>query len=184
MKNYDSKFNPFAGTGILGVAVPISVYAVGFLATLFYGVIGLLLFPGFYSGELDEHIFLKITAIIATVLQITAIVVLTLIVNAFSKMKIYHVLLSVIVCSALFIIVERFIPVVRASNLPETMVFFPAIFKNWRIRFDVTIIPGFVEKRYFLVTALFLSAACFAIVLTAWAIYQINARKERSKDEL
>lgn len=120
--------------GILGAAVPISVYAVGFLASLFYGVIGLLLFPGFYSGELDEHLFLRITAIVATVLQITAIVTLTLIVNVFSKMKIYHVLLSVIISSTLFVIVERFLPTVWGLNLPETMVFFPSIFKDWNIR--------------------------------------------------
>lgn len=170
--------------GILGAAVPISVYAVGFLASLFYGVIGLLLFPGFYSGELDEHLFLRITAIVATVLQITAIVTLTLIVNVFSKMKIYHVLLSVIISSTLFVIVERFLPTVRGLNLPETMVFFPSIFKDWNIRFDVKVIPGFIEKRYFLVTALFLSAVCFVIVMTAWAIYQINERKERHKDKL
>lgn len=134
MNNYNSKFNPFVGMGILGAAVPISVYAVGFLASLFYGVIGLLLFPGFYSGELDEHLFLRITAIVATVLQITAIVTLTLIVNVFSKMKIYHVLLSVIISSTLFVIVERFLPTVWGLNLPETMVFFPSIFKDWNIR--------------------------------------------------
>lgn len=184
MKNYDSKFNPFAGAGILGISVPVAVYLIGFIALLIWGLVSLLLLPFYLSGQLDGDAFGNITAIVATVLQVSAIVLLTLILSVFSKMRIYHVLLSAAISSSLFFIVERFIPKIRWANFPGTMMIFPALFKRYGINYGRLTISEFVEHKYYLITTFLLLAACFVIVLVTWAIYQIDERKERRKDGL
>lgn len=184
MKNYSSKFNPFAGTGILGITVPIAVYLIGFIAFLIWGVISLLLLPFYMLNQFDSDAFTHITAIVATVMQTLAVALLTVILSVFSKMRIYHVLLSVAISSSVFFIVERFIPKIRWANYPETMVIFPALFKRYGKNYGWITIAEFVEHKYYLITALLLSASCALIVLITWTIYKITARKEQDKDEL
>lgn len=182
MKNYDSKLNPFVGAGILGIAVPVAVYAIGFVALLVFGVVSLLLFPFFYGGHLNADAFGNITAIAATVLQVLLIVILTLIISVFSGMKIYHVLLSAVVSSLLFFIVERFIPLIRWANFPEIMVIFPALFKRSGINYGSLSKTEFVELKIYLTTTLLMSAVCALVVLITWTIYQIAVRKKQRGD--
>lgn len=182
MKNYDTKFNPFLGAGILGIAVPVAVYAIGFVALLVFGVVSLLLFPFFYGGHLDADAFGNITAIAATVLQVLSIVILTLVLCVFSQMKIYHVLLSSVVSSLLFFLVERFIPLIRWANFPEIMVIFPALFKRSGIKYGSLSKTEFVELKIYLTTTLLMSAACALVVLITWMAARFAARKERHRD--
>lgn len=178
MKNYDTKFNPFLGAGILGIAVPVAVYVIGFVALLVFCVVSLLLFPFFYGGHLDTDAFVIITAIAATVLQVLSIVILTLVLCVFSQMKIYHVLLSSVVSSLLFFLVECSIPSVRLANYPETMVIFSALFERSGINYNTE----FVELKLYLTTTLLMSAACALVVLITWTIYQIAVRKKQRGD--
>lgn len=184
MKNYNSKFNPFAGTGILGITVPIAVYLIGFIAFLIWGVISLLLLPFYMLNQFDSDAFTHITAIVATVMQTLAVALLTVILSVFSKMKTYHILLSAAISSTVFFIIERFTSKIRWSNFPGTMMIFPALFKKIGIRYESLSHADFVEYRYYLITALLLSASCALIVLITWTIYKITARKEQDKDEL
>lgn len=184
MKSFYTKFNPVAGSFVLGAAVPVAVYAIGFIAFLVWSLVSLLLFPFYYGGQFDADAFGNITAIIATALQVFAITLLTLILSVFSKMKIYHVLLAAFVSFLLFFIVERFLPKVRWSNFPETIVIFPALFKRKGINYGAISVTDFVAQRYYLITTLLLSAACMLIVLTTWVIYQISAQKKRNKNGL
>lgn len=183
MKNYDSKFNPFLGAGLLGAAVPVAVYLIGFIALLMWVAAITFLFPFFYGGQLNENTFSNITAIITTVFQVLSITFLALAITYFSRMKIYHVLLSVAVSSALFFLVERFMPAVRWANFPEVRVIFPVLFEKWGINYDVLSKGQFIELKIYLTTTLLLSAACALIVLIAWTIMHFAARKERKAEE-
>lgn len=171
MKNYDSKFNPFVGAGILGVTVPVAVYVIGFITTLVWGLVSLFLFPFYYSGRLDENAFGNITAIVGAVMQVSAIVLLTLILSVFAGMKIYHILLSAAISTSLFFLVERFIPDVRWVSFPEVHIIFPALFKRYGINYGSLSKAEFVDRNIYLITTLLLSAACLLIVLTTWAIH-------------
>lgn len=181
MKNYSSKFNPFVGVGILGVTVPIAAYAIGAFAWFIWVVLIYFLLP-FYN-MLDSNLCVNIAAITATVTQTLAIVLLTAALSAFFKMKIYHFLLSAAIFSAVFFIIERFVPKIRTANFPETMMIFPALFGKRGINYDSISEAEFVEHKYYLITAFCLTAACLLIALITLAIYQVAARKERYKDE-
>lgn len=103
MKNYGSKFNPFLGAGILGIAVPASIYLIGFFTFLIWGAITLLLLPFYMLDQFHSaDSFTNITAIVATVLQTLAVVLITISLSVFSKMKIYHILLSAAIFSTVF----------------------------------------------------------------------------------
>lgn len=185
MKNYGSKFSPLVGAGILGIAVPASIYLIGFFTFLIWGAITLLLLPFYMLDQFHSaDSFTNITAIVATVLQTLAVVLITISLSVFSKMKIYHILLSAAIFSTVFFIIERFTEKIRWANFPGTMTIFPALFKKRGIIYGSLSHAEFVEHNYYLITALFLVAACLLIVLITWAIYKVAARKEQHKDEL
>lgn len=185
MKNYDSKINPYLGVGILGVATPVAVYLIGFFATLLWDLVSLLLFPLFYGSILNEIMFDNITVIISTVLQVLAVVILTLVLSVFADLKIYHLLISSVVSSLLFFIVERFIPKVRWVNFPWQMEFFPKFFaKRISVRFDSLNTKQFVELRIYLTTALILTGTFFLISLITWGIYRAASRNEQRGEKL
>jgi len=184
MKNYGSKFNPFLGAVILGVTVPIAVYAIGFFDIFIWYVLLYFLLPFYITNMIDPSVCANTAAITATAAQALVVVLLTAALSVFFKMKIYHVLLSAAFFSAVFFIIERFAPKIRSANFPETMVIFPALFGKRGINYGSISTSEFVEHKYYLITALFLAAACLLIVLITWAICQVAARKERHKDEL
>ncbi|MDE6728876.1 MAG: hypothetical protein K2J80_13220 [Oscillospiraceae bacterium] len=185
MKNYDSKINPYLGVGILGVATPVAVYLIGFLATLLWGFVLVLLFPLFYGGILNEVAFDNITVIVSTVLQVLAIVILTLVLSVFADLKIYHLLISSVVSSILFLIVERFIPMVRGANFPWQWEFFPKFFaKRISVRFDSLNTKQFVELRIYLTTTLILTITFFLISLITWGIYRAASRNKQRGEKL
>lgn len=166
MKNYSSHFNPFIGAGILGFAVPAAVYLIGFIALLVFVLAVLLLLPFYMGNILDSNLFMNITAVIATVLQAAAIVILTLVLGVFARMKLGHVFLSIGISTGLFFLVERFFKQIRWSNFPEVAVFFPKLFEGC----DKLTNTEFVSTGMYVKTALFLSGACAVIVLITRAI--------------
>lgn len=185
MKNYDSKFNPFLGAGILGVATPMAVYLIGFLVTLLCGFVMILLFPLFYGGIFNEVAFENITAVVSAVLQVLAVVIITLVLSVFSNPKIYHLLLSAVVSSILFLIAERFIPMVRGANYPWQWLFFPKLFANRiSVRFNSLDTKQFVELRMYLATTLILTGTFFAVSLITWGIYRAASHNKKPKGEL
>lgn len=184
MKNYGSKFNPFLGAVILGVTVPIAAYAIGFFAILIWYVLIYFLLPFYMTNMLDSNVCANTAAITATAAQTLVVALLTAALSVFSKMKIYHILLSTVIFSTVFFIIERFAPKIRSANFPETMVIFPALFGKRGINYGSISTSEFVEHKYYLITALLLSAACALIVLITWMICKIATRKEQHKDEL
>lgn len=185
MKNYDSKINPYLGVGILGVATPVAVYLIGFLAMLLWGFVSILLFPLYYGSRLDADAFANITGIVATVLQVLAVVILTLVLSVFADLKIYHLLISAVVSSILFLIVERFIPMVRGANLPWQGLFFPKFFaKRISVSFNRLDTKQFVELRIYLTTALILTITFFLISLITWGIYRAASRNKQRGEKL
>lgn len=184
MKNYGSKFSPLLGAGILGIAVPASIYLIGFFTFLIWSAITLTLLPFYMIDQFQSDFSLtNIIAVIATVLQALAVVLITMALNTFSKMKIYHILLSAAIFGAVFFIIERFTEKIRWANFPGTMMIFPALFKKRGVIYSSLSHAEFVENNYYLITALFLAAVCLTIVLAAWAIYKLSSRKERHTDE-
>ena len=180
MKNYGSKFNPFAGAAILGAVTPVAVYIIGFLAFLVWCVVALLLFPFFYGGQLDDTAFLNITAIASLMLLVVFVIIATLVLSVFSDLKIYHLLISAGISGVLFFIVERFIPKIRWINLPWQMMIFERLFTNVKYsREDV-----FIEKRLYLITTPILTGTYFAISLVTWGIYRAASHNKKPKEEL
>lgn len=182
MKNYDSKINPYLGVGILGAATPVAVYLIGFLATLLWGLVTILLFPLYYSGILDENAFTNITGIVSLVLQVIAVVVLTLVMSVFADLKIYHLLISSAASGVLFLITERFFFKIKFVNFPWQMLIFPRLFAKYNYSSLKT--SQLTELGMYLTTAMFLTGTFFAISLVTWGICRAALRKNQVKERI
>ncbi len=182
MKNFATKINPFLSAGILGIIVPLSIYAIGFVTMIMVG------FPSMLSwGTSNWKEDFNGIMIIGLVLQVIAIVYFTLVLSVFSRMKIYHVLLSAVISSAVFFIVERFVPWLAQGNFPELWLFNRFYGKEIGTAYaDYAdyYYSFYIELNLYIRMALFQTAACALIVLVTWTTAHLAARKKRRKDEL
>lgn len=173
MKNFNTQFRPVAGLFVLGAAVPVSVYLIGFIFPILLALPAMLLLLLFGSNILG--VYVNGAAIVCLVLQCVGIVVLTVFFTVFFNLRVYHVLPSLAVTAAAFFLVQRYFRFISAANFPESGVFFPKLYKYVGLAHVND--EMYLEMRLYLITTLLLTAGSAVVVLLAWSVVRIKIRR-------
>ncbi len=152
---------------MLSTSVILAVYLTGFIVTLVYGLVSLVLYAVGFDGSCNQAI-----GFIGCLLQCAVVAVVTIRWCVSFKLNIKHILISVPITAALFLFIERCFFSLHALNLPWSMLIFPQVFKSIELK-EVTV-QAFIDNQLYLLTTAILTTVNSVLMVLSWGFMRLK----------